>query len=210
MAPAIWSIATVIGLMALYILWHNAAIDDKMFSVVDMQSKGPAFGKGIPLVHHWAMRYMDAILPFLLGYLVYRCSQSWLSWDWYWLVLIMAAGFAASYFLHLTYVEAGKKFPELTTYGGRLVAAGVEHLLYMGYALGIIGMFYLLSIKPAPFDVWMTTIYLVVHVVVGVHVPLKLAPPPTFPYHGIWDGGTLAPIFGTIVLTVGLSLWALR
>lgn len=149
----------------------------------------------------------DLLLPMLLGYLVQKYSAQW-AWN-YW-VVVMVISFGLSIIMHLTYIEAGRAYPDVATHGGRLTAAGWLHALYMGFALCLIGLFYLASVKPAPSDVWLATVWLVVHVIVGVHVPLKLIKPSWFPYAGIGDAGTLVPIFGATALLIGMSIYALR
>ena len=194
-----------LAFVSLWALWLMFAAADKMFTVAQMQSKGEAFARGIPLTGHWAMLYLDFVLPVLLAILVYKYGAEWSLTK---ILVLLGVGLVLSFVMHLTYIDAGKAFPEAPTYGGRLTAAGWLHLLYMGLAFAIIGLFYLGS--PSKFDVWLTTVWLVVHVIVGVHVPLKLLKPVWFPYHGIWDAGTLAPIFGSAAILVGLSWWALR
>lgn len=120
------------------------------------------------------------------------------------------AGVMASMVMHLTYVEGGRRFPELVTYGGKLTWVGWEHVVYMGYGFAIIGLAYFCTASPAPWLVWVTSIYLVSHVTIGVHVIHKILAPEWFPYHGIMDAGTLVPIFGVVVLLSGATWWALR
>jgi hypothetical protein len=189
----------------LWLAWVLAAYSDGMFSVTQMQNKG--FQKGIPLEGHWAMMWADLILPILLFYLIGKYSEDW---SFIKIGVLLMAGMGLSHVLHLTYIKAGMQFPEAPTYGGELKAAGWLHLLYMGIAFGVIALFYIASIKPTPFDVSLTTAWLIVHVIIGVHVPLKILKPDWFPYHGIADAGTLLPILGTMAVLTGLSFLALR
>ncbi len=201
------AIGTLSVFYTFWVLWNMAASVDHMVSVRQMQSKGPGFQKGIPLQGHWAMMYADIILPLLIAYLVAKYGQQWSLQQ---IGLMIGAGFALSFIMHLTYIEAGKHFPEAPTYGGRLTTAGWLHFVYMGLAFAAIGLLYLCTSKPTPFDIWLTTIWLVIHVVVGVHVPLKLLKPDWFPYHGIMDAGTLAPIFASAAILLGMTWWTLR
>ncbi len=192
---------------SLWALWFFAALNDRMLTVADMRGRGPGFERGIPLTGHWAMLYFDLLLPLLFAYLAGKYGGQWGAKQ---IGIMVGIGFILSAAMHYTYVEAGKKFPEAATYGGELTPAGWLHLVYMGLALALLGLFYFMTAKPAPSDVWLTSVWMIIHVIVGVHVPLKLFKPAWFPYHGISDAGTLVPILGTTAILFGLSLWALR
>ncbi len=112
--------------------------------------------------------------------------------------------------MHLTYIEGGKRFPELTTYGGKLTWVGWVLLVYMAYGFAIVGLAYFCSAHSTPSLVWTTTVYLIIHVTIGVHVIHKILAPAWFPYHGIMDAGTLVSIFGVMAILSGVTWWALR
>lgn len=124
--------------------------------------------------------------------------------------LAMVAGLVLSFVMHLTYIAGGKLFPEAHTHDGYLTAAGWIHVFYMAAAFGLIALFFIATPHPARADVNIMYFVLVFHVMLGVHMPLKLLSPPWFPYHGVWDGGTMMPIIGSIAALAGLSYWALR
>ncbi len=191
----------------LYIAWIIAAVNDNMFTVGDMRNKGRRFQKGIPITGHWAMLYLDLVLPLLVGYLIQKYGTWWSDLQ---LVLMLGLGFVLSGVMHWTYIAGGMKFPEAPTYDGRLTPVGWLHFIYMALALAGIGLFYLCTPKPDAFDVWLATIWLVVHITIGVHVPLKLLKPSWFPYHGAMNVDTLGPIAGAAVVLLGFSMYALR
>lgn len=193
---------------ALWTLMVVFAATDNFVTIAGMQLHGLGFRKGIPLMMHLGCLVLDA-LPFP------ALMALWLGWygeDWKWwqILLLGAVGFVLSMGMHWTYVEAGRKFPEFTTYGGRLTAAGWTHVVYMGLGFAIIGLAYLCTPNPAPWLVWLTTIYLVIHVTIGVHVIHKLWGIPAFPYHKVLEAGTLVPIGAATVILLGLAWWTLR
>jgi hypothetical protein len=163
---------------------------------------------GIPYEGHVAMRYLDCVpFPALMATIVYMYGGRWSLTQ---IVIVGIIGLALSGGMHYTYVAAGKVFPEFVTYNGKMPPAFWAHVLYMGSGFAIVGLFYLCTSQPVPWLVWLTTIYLIVHVTLGVHVIHKLRHDAWFPYHGIMDAGTLAPIFGTIVILSAFTWWALR
>jgi len=173
-----------------------------------MRSHGPGFKRGIPLDGHMAMKYLDALpFPVLMAMWVMLYGHQWTRFQ---VVTMAIIGLLFSVAMHLTYIEGGKRFPELVTYGGKLTWVGWEHVLYMGYGFAIIGLAYFCTAHPTPSLVWLSTIYLFIHVTIGVHVIHKLLAPAWFPYHGIMDVGTLVPIFGVMALLSGATWWALR
>ena len=197
--------------VSFFVLWwlgRRFAGLDNFITVEGMQSHGTGFERGIPFDGHMAGKYLDLLtFPVVVATWVALYSHQWKSWQ---IVLLLVVGVILSGVMHLTYIEAGKKFPEYVTYSGKLTSAGCAHVVYMGYGFAIVGLAYLCTKSPEPTLVWLTTAYLVVHVVIGVHVPYKIFTPSWFPYHGIWDAGTLAPILGSAAVLSGLSWWALR
>lgn len=181
---------------------------DKFLTVEQMRSHGPGFERGIPLDGHMAMKYLDALpFPVLMATWVTLYGYQWTRWQ---IVTWAIVGLVLSAIMHFTYIEGGKKFPEFVTYGGKLTRAGRAHVVYMGYGFAIIGLAYFCTAHPTPSLVWLTTTYLVIHVTIGVHVIHKLLAPAWFPYHGIMDVGTLAPILGVMVILGGMTWWILR
>lgn len=193
------------------ILWALGllfASTDRFVTVADMQSHGVGFERGIPWDAHLAIKYLDALpFPILMGLWVGICGKEWTGNE---RIGFLVAGFVLSAGMHYTYIGAGKNFPEVTTYYGTLPPIFWEHLTYMGFGLTIVGLGYCCSYNPPPWLVWTSTIYLVIHITIGVHVIHKLLAPTWFPYHGILDVGTLAPIIGAIVALLGMTWWALR
>jgi len=200
-------LAIFASFLALYALMVGFAWADHFATVADMQN-AHGFAKGIPLTGHMACLVLDAVpFPALMATWVVMYGRDWNPWPIFWVVII---GFVFSGLMHLTYIDAGKKFPEFVTYSGKLTPAGWIHVIYMGYGFAIIGLAYLCTVHPVPWLVWTSTAYLIVHVTIGVHVIHKLWAPAWFPYHGILDGGTLGPIFGATAMILGLAWWALR
>jgi hypothetical protein len=111
--------------------------------------------------------------------------------------------------MHASYIEAGKKFPEFVTYGGRITPAGYVHVMYMATGFAIIGLIYFCTPAAPAWLTWITTIYLMIHVTIGVHVIHKLWGPEWFPYHKVMEMGTLGPIGATTVALLGMTWYAL-
>jgi hypothetical protein len=202
-------VAGILTFVYFFLLWYASktfAGLDNFETVAQMKSRG--FSVGIPYEHHLAMRYLDCVpFPALMATIVGLYGDRW--------PLTLVAGIGAiglimSAGLHWTYVDAGKHFPEFVTYNGKLPPAFWTHVIYMGSGFTIVGLLYLCTTHPASLLMWAATIYLVIHVTVGVHTIYKIWTPPSFPYHGALDISTLAPIFGTIILLSGFTWWTLR
>lgn len=185
------------------------ANSDNFKTVAQMQSKGADFFVGIPWDNHLALKYLDALpFPILMGLWVGLCGGQWTRFQ---IAIFLFLGLVLSGGLHFTYIDAGKKFPEVVTYFGKLPPMFWQHVIYMGFGFAIVGLGYFCSVHPAPWLVWGSTIYLIVHVTIGVHVLHKsVLHDSSFPYHGIMDAGTLIPIVGTAAALSAMTWWALR
>lgn len=207
MSAALWGATTYTVFMSLVVSSYLLAWDDRMLTVAQMQNKGPGFERGIPLLAHWAAAYLDFVLPILLAILVAKYGEEW---TFNQVLVITFIAFVFSGAMHYTYIQGGKVFPEAQTHDGYLTLVGWEHVVYMGAAFAIIGLFFLYTPHPDPFWVYLTAVWLWVHVIIGVHVPMKLLGPAWFPYHGVMDAGTLMPIGGVAAVLAGFCWWALR
>ncbi len=193
---------------ALWLIGFVFAYRDNFLTVEQMQGHGVGFEKGIPLVGHMGCLVLDLLpFPLLMTYWTSTVSNSWEFLD---IILMCLLGLIVSAFLHVSYIKGGRIFPEFVTYGGDLTAAGWTHVVYMGVGFGMIGLIYFCTKHPNPYMLWLTTVYLISHVIVGVHVIHKIWAPEWFPYDTIWDAGTLRPILGTTVILLGLTWWALH
>jgi len=167
------------------------------FTKEQMEEEGVT--KGIPFVAHTGMWsdvfIVSPLLAILITKYVQRIDLA------YWMV-----GVAVSLFHHRLYVRA--PFPEAHVAEGKLTPAGWMHAAYMAIAFTVILQFYL-GVTPEPQDVYFVGPVLMVHVVVAVHVPLKILKPSWFPYHGILNKDTLVPIAVSAAVLVALSWYAL-
>ncbi len=198
-----WSVFTFSILAVL--LQAVLAYRDYFFSVAQMQLCHA--DRGVPFDMHTGMWGDLFIITPLMALVVSKYAHFWDNTAMLWAV---GAGVVLSLIMHCTYISAGNKFPEAHTHDGDLTAAGMVHLIYMGLAFAVIALFFFATPHPAAGDVRLVYALLMVHVVLGVHVPLKLLAPEWFPYHGIWDWGTFAPIFGSAAALGIMSYWALH
>lgn len=198
---------TYAGLTSLVIISYVFAYADKMLTVSQMRSHGAGFRKGIPFLGHLAAAYGDLALSFLLATLVGLYGGEWRSWQ------VNAVGVVAlglSGLMHWTYIEGGKHFPEAHTYGGRLTLVGWVHVLYMAWAFTIIGLFFVYTTDPSPFWVYLSAVWLWLHVIIGVHIPMRLVRTTWFPYRGVLDTGAIGSIVSASAALVLFSWVALR
>ena len=204
--PLILWLSVYGGFLALWLLSYLFAAHDHFVTVHDMQVIH-GFPKGIPFDGHIAMKYLD-VLPFpaLMATWVALYGYQWKGWQ---IIALVAAGFVLSAAMHYTYIEGGKKFPEFVTYGGKMTPVFFEHVVFMGFGLGLVGLAYFCTANPSPLFIWVTTIYLIVHVTLGVHVIYKIWTPEWFPYRGI-DMGTLVPVCASTVSLLLMEWNALR
>ena len=199
---------TFVSFFALWFLGMAFAYMDNFITVAQMQSHGVGFERGIPWNAHVGVKYLDALpFPILMATWVYLCGNQW---TWKQIVFLGIIAFIFSGVMHYTYIGAGKKFPEVVTYYGKVPPIFWEHVVYMSAGFAIIGLGYFCSTQIPHWFVWTSTVYLVIHVTLGVHVIHKLWAPAWFPYHGVMDAGTLAPIFGSSAILAGMTWWALR
>lgn len=196
------------GFVILWALGYLFALTDNFVTVGQMQSHGPGFQRGIPWDAHVGVKYLDALpFPILMATWVYMCGYQWTRWN---IVILGVIALIFSAVMHYTYIGAGRKFPEVVTYYGNLPPIFWEHLVYMSAGFAIIGLGYFCSTQPAHWLVWLSTVYLVIHVTLGVHVIHKIWAPAWFPYHKVMEAGTLGPIFGATAVLLGMTWWALR
>jgi hypothetical protein len=88
---------------------------------------------GIPFVGHLGMWGDVAIITPLLHAMIEQNSDSWKPIK---VLVCMAIGVAASYFMHESY--KGAKCPESHVMNGQLTDVGHVHRVYMAVAIGII------------------------------------------------------------------------
>lgn len=198
-----WSVFSLS--LLLVVLQALCAWRDNMFSVSQMETFHA--DRGVPFVAHSGMWADVSLLTPLMAWMVAKYSGTWSPPA---MGVAFGAGVALSFVMHLTYIAGGRIFPEAHTHDGYLTAAGWIHLCYMAAGFALIALFFLATPHPERADVYVMYFFLVIHVIFGVHVPLKIAEPHWFPYRGILDMGTLAPIVGSIVALSVLSYWALR
>ena len=123
------------------------------------------------------------------------------------------AGVLASMALHCGVYVKGS-LPGLHTRDGVLTPAGYVHLIYMALAFAVLVLFYLCTRGLTPAVVLWSSTILLLHVIVGAHVPLRLWIRAThaswFPGEPLVDAAGGATIAATAMALVALSAWALR
>ena len=155
--------------------------------------------RGLPFVAHGGM-WGDVIISLLVATIVDRYSSQWSFRE---IVLAILVGIVVSFMMHETY-KAGT-IPEAHVQYGHLTAAGWVHFGYMAAALAVLGLYYL-DTEYTPY-MWMVSILLIIHTIVGTHVVLGLVQPDWYSGRPLTSMGTWGAIGGTAVLTLGRTAW---
>lgn len=169
--------------------------------------------KGLPFVCHGGM-WSDVIV--FAPVMAFIISNHGAEWDEDWIMAAYVVGLVASYAMHqYVYVPLGKQIPEAHTHDGGLTNAGALHLLYMSAGIAVLGLFYLDTPALKAAEVWTVSGLLLVHFVIGTHVPLKTwikhHPVEWYPrVTTVIDAPTAGTLGGLAVALVGLSFYALR
>ncbi len=193
---------------AFVLLGAYLALKDRMFSPKQMIKRG--FPQGLPFVFHLGM-WGDLVLGVVFDHITDYYSDFWSFKD---LSIAMCAGFAVSGIMHKTYL--GIKHPEAHVHGGHFTPAGIVQIMYMGFALGLIFMFYFASpIGPRNERMVMLLISLVLwfHLWLGTHAVLGIINRFTkFEWYAdkpLRNRATWGVIGGGFVALAGASLYAI-
>jgi hypothetical protein len=173
------------------------------------------FKQGLPFLYHGGMWADVFLISPLLAYMVGRYGYTWnmasVSW-------VFAFGLVASVVMHLG-VYLRLPHPEAHAYSGELTPAGWIHLPYMAACFTVIALFYLKTSGLTSREVWITTGLLIIHIIVGTHVPLKLWAwnarlegyrADWYPVQPVIDLPTAMTVGGVALLLVLASFYALR
>jgi cation transport ATPase len=125
------------------------------------------------------------------------------SWSVTHILAASVAGVTGSYFMHKTYKAA--KHPEAHVMDKQLTVAGYLHMVYMAVALAIIILFYIFSNNVGLELLWSSTALLILHVIIGTHIPLKVISPWWFYKTPILDMETLHVVAGSAALLITRS-----
>ena len=190
-----WLVLIILQVMVA--LQALASYADGFLTPQQMVRKG--IHQGVPFLGHTGMwsdvLFISPLMAAMTG--VYISSWSW----WCWVI-----GTAVSAFHHWMYTKG--KFPEAHVQKGKLTVAGWIHFMYMAACFSIILQFYLEGERKI-IDVITATSLLWIHVILAMHVPMKMLKPWWFPYWGIWNKDTLGPIKVSTAALVALSVYAL-
>ncbi len=156
--------------------------------------------RGLPFIAHGGMWGDVLIISPILAFIVERYSPGW---SWGKIGTAILVGLIASFVMHETY-KAGTII-EAHVQRGHLTDAGWMHLLYMAAAFAVLGL-YFLDAEYTPY-MWLVSVLLIIHTVVGNHVVLGLVQPDWYPGRPLTSMGTWGTIGGTAVLTLGRTAW---
>lgn len=123
------------------------------------------------------------------------------SWSWVDVGLAGVIGLAASLGMH----EGYKNIPwmEAHVQHHSLTEAGWVHVVYMAVGFAVLLLYYVRA--PYATYMWAVSAAIIIHVIVGTHVPLALTRPFWYPGHPLQDMNTWAQIGGVAVLTLGVT-----
>jgi len=138
-----------------------------------MQSAG--IEKGLPFLGHGGMWGDLFIISPLLGVIVFWYGVTWSAEE---IALAALIGLSVSALLHMWYMRSDTP----GAHGHKnLSPAGWGHLLYMGFALAIFGLFYFFTPSVDPVFLYTTTGLIVFHLVLGSHLILGVIAPTWYP-----------------------------
>lgn len=179
------------------------AWQDNWFTYGQMRAQGIEHG-----MYFWGHPGMwsDAfIINPLVAVMIAKFGNQWTGQQ---IATITFVAFAVSAGMHYQY--SLDTLPSALGGRHRLPPTGIAHFAYMTVILTVVGLFYLCTIGISRTFIAIASMTLLVHVTIGVYVPLKIWTPEWFPQHGIWNALTLVPIGGAAVILGGLSWFALR
>lgn len=168
------------------------------------QMRTQGIEQGIFFLGHPGMWMDFFVVNPLLAVMVAKYGEQW-TWRQGSVIAVLAIALSAG--MHYQY--SLDKFPTAFGHNG-LPPTGTVHFVYMAAVFVIVALFYTCTTHSSRAFVLVASGLLLVHVVIGVYVPLKLWTPPWFPQHGIWNALTLVPIGVSALLLGGLSWFALR
>lgn len=179
-----------------------AAWLDQWLTYGQMRAQG--IEQGIFFLGHPGMWMDFFVLNPLLATMVARCANQW---TWRQVVFIILLALFLSAGMHYQYAQ--DPFPTAFGHHG-LPATGWMHFVYMTVAFTIIALFYTCTRHSPRAFVVIASVVLLVHVIIGVYVPLKIWTPIWFPQRGVLNALTLVPIGMSALLISGLAWFALR
>jgi hypothetical protein len=184
------------------------AWQDEFLTPVQISANGIA--SGLPFIAHGGMWSDLTLFAGIMATIMTVYARQWTIGQW---AAAVASGSVASAALHWGVYIHGP-LPEAHVHDGVVTAAGWIHVLYMAFGLAVLMLFYFSSKKlSATFVTWIS-ILLVVHTIIGVHLPLKIwakiAAPSWYVGQPILDIPTFCTVLGTILLICGAQAFALR
>ena len=164
-------------------------------------------GVGLPMKHHYTIMYSDPfVLTPLLALIGWTDNRNW-SWRWDGLIALLA--FALSAGMHFQYLT--DKIENAWKHDGRLTEAAIVHFFFMWMAFYLLGHSYLRVPHENPTLLFVTSLALLTHVVVGTHIVVKLNQPNWFtPNQPLADTPTVVVWVGSAVLLAGLTWFNLH
>ena len=213
---SIWTLV-FLGSLLLVFLQGWLAYRDSFLTLTQMR-RAHAY-EGIPFLAHGGMWGDALIVGPLLGVLIAIHGKEWGDW---WIAAF--AGTAASSVMHATYTlgrlheaHIRRERPTLVqrerltpANRGRLSPAGWVHWLYMSVGIAVFVQYYIFTPHPAPSMLITSSVLLVIHVVIGTHIPLGLIAPAWYPERPHRKPETWIVVLGTAFLLAVLTLWRIN
>ncbi len=173
-----------------------------------MQAHGVAHG--LPFVAHGAMWSDATLFAATMATIMTLYAKQWKAWHW---ASALTFGLLISACMHWG-VYVNGQLPGVHVRDGMVTSAGMIHFVYMAAGLAVVALFYLFTEKPNAVMVKWVSAVLILHTVIGNHVPLKIwakfANPAWYPVDHIVDAPAAGTILGTVLTLCAASMWALR
>jgi len=163
---------TIIGIVAetLVLLGAWGAYKDDFLTPRQMRLRGVYYG--LPFIGHGGMWGDFVVVSTFGGYIVTLYSPEWSLSQ---VVFMLVSGFAVSIVMHILYARGG--FPSAHAHSGKLTTAGWIHVVYMGGALAVFGLFYLYTSHVSVWFLTTVSVFMAIHMVIGNNTILRILKP---------------------------------
>jgi hypothetical protein len=184
------------------------AWQDGFLTPSQLQANG--ISKGLPFVAHGAMWSDATLLAGLMATIMVNYAHQWTVRQW---ATALALGSVVSAAMHWGLYVRGP-LPEAHVHDGATTIAGWMHVPYMSFGLAVTMLFYVCTNLLNAAFVTFVSILLIIHTIVGVHIPLRIwariATPSWYAGQPIVDTPAFCTVLGTIILVCAGQAFALR
>jgi hypothetical protein len=190
------------------LLQGYTAWQDGFLTPSQLQANG--IPEGVPFVAHGAMWSDATLLAGLMATIMVNYARQWTVRHW---AIALALAIVVSAAMHWGLYIHGT-LPEAHVRDGTTTIAGWIHLAYMSLGLAVVLLFYVCTNRLNTAFVTFVSILLVIHTIIGVHIPLRIwarvAGPSWYAGQPIVDAPAFCTVLGSIILVCAGQAFALR